>query len=134
VFLICETRHLFFQRRSFKLMSEGSYSALLLMALLFSVKALVEYGANLVSDFNPGASCFWERSFYYCFGVHRLYPAKNLTPLHYSSMRKRVWALKSKCAMLLLHMTLPIWPSICRGSRCRGSIREPGRLHRALVI
>jgi hypothetical protein len=41
-------------------MSDGSDSVPLLMALLFSVEVLVKYGANLVSDFDPVASCFGE--------------------------------------------------------------------------
>jgi hypothetical protein len=72
------------------------------MVLLFSAKTLVKYGANLVSDFNGVASCFVERSFYYCFGVHKLHLVKNLTPLRASPTRKWVWASKSRCAMLLL--------------------------------
>jgi hypothetical protein len=39
-------------------MSKGSDSTPLLMALSFGVKALVEYGANFVSDFNHGL-IFW---------------------------------------------------------------------------
>jgi hypothetical protein len=64
------------------------------MALVFSAKMPVEYGANLVSDFDLGASCFGEQSFYCCFGVHRLCLIKNLTPFWASPVRKRVWALK----------------------------------------
>jgi hypothetical protein len=44
-------------------MSEGSNSAAPLMVLFFSAKALVKYGANPISDFDPQASCFGERSF-----------------------------------------------------------------------
>jgi hypothetical protein len=40
-------------------MSEGSDSASLLMASLPSALALVEYKANLVSDFDPEFSHFW---------------------------------------------------------------------------
>jgi heme/copper-type cytochrome/quinol oxidase subunit 3 len=70
-------------------MSEGSDSTPLLMALLFSAKALVEYGANHVSDFDLEGSFFGERSFYYCFGIHRLHIVRILTPLRASLVRKR---------------------------------------------
>jgi hypothetical protein len=53
-------------------MSEGSNSMPLLMASLFGAKAIIKYEANLVSDFDPEALCFGERSFYYFFGIHRL--------------------------------------------------------------
>jgi hypothetical protein len=46
-------------------MSEGSASAPPLMALLFSTKTLVKYGANFVSDFDFVDSCIGEKSFYY---------------------------------------------------------------------
>jgi hypothetical protein len=41
-------------------MSEGSDRGPLLMTLLFSAKAPIEYEANLVSDFDLEASCFRE--------------------------------------------------------------------------
>jgi hypothetical protein len=56
------------------------------MASLLGAKVLVEYRANLVSDFDPKTSCFGERSFYCCL-------IKNLTPLRASPVRKRVQAL-----------------------------------------
>jgi heme/copper-type cytochrome/quinol oxidase subunit 3 len=71
-------------------MSEGSDSAPLLMASRFGAGALVEYGANLVSNFGPAASCFLEQSFYRYFGVHRLRLIKSLMPLLVSPVRKRV--------------------------------------------
>jgi hypothetical protein len=45
---------------------------------------------------------FGEHTFYCCFEVHRLRLVKNLTPLWVSPVRKRVWALENKCAMLQL--------------------------------
>jgi heme/copper-type cytochrome/quinol oxidase subunit 3 len=81
-------------------MSEGSNSVPQLMALLFSVKALVEYRANFVSDFDPMASRFGEQSFYYYFGVHGLCLIKNLTPLRVSSVKKKVQASERKCVIL----------------------------------
>jgi heme/copper-type cytochrome/quinol oxidase subunit 3 len=66
----------------------------MLMASLFSAKALVEYGANLVSDFDPDASYFGEQSFYYCFRVHSIHLIKNFTPLCASPVRKRVRPLE----------------------------------------
>jgi hypothetical protein len=59
VFLICEIMCLFFHQRSLictkvEPMSDGYDSASPLMASLFSAKALVEYGANFVSDFECG--------------------------------------------------------------------------------
>jgi hypothetical protein len=41
-------------------MSKGSDRGPLLMTLLFSAKAPVDYEANLVSDFDLEASCFGE--------------------------------------------------------------------------
>jgi hypothetical protein len=58
-------------------MSEGADSAPMLMASLFGTVALVEYGANLVNDFDCVASCFGKQSFYYCFEVHGLCLVKN---------------------------------------------------------
>jgi heme/copper-type cytochrome/quinol oxidase subunit 3 len=81
-------------------MSKGSESAPLLMASLFSAKALIEYGANFVSDFDFVYSCVCEGSFYYCFGVHDLHIVKNLTPLRVFTVRKRVWAFEGKFATL----------------------------------
>jgi hypothetical protein len=115
-------------------MSEGSDSVPLLMALLFSAKALVEYRANLVSDFDPNASCFRERCIYYCFGVHRLCLIKNLTPLWATPMRKRVRTLKSKCAMLLsmmkvrLYFTKPSLLQIGLNKKTMKAIGIPGML------
>jgi hypothetical protein len=63
-----------------------------LMASLFCVKTFVEYGANLVSYFDPVYSYFGEGSFYYYFRIDRLRLIKNLTPLWVSPVRKRVWA------------------------------------------
>jgi hypothetical protein len=63
------------------------------MASLLGAKALVKYGTNLVCDFDPEDSCFGERSFYCCFGIHRLYLIENLTPLRSSPLRKRVRVL-----------------------------------------
>jgi hypothetical protein len=83
-------------------MSEGSDCLPLLMASLFSVKMLIEYGAILVTDFDPKASCFGQRSFYFRFGVYMLYLIKNLRPLWVYPVRKRVQALKIKRARLLL--------------------------------
>jgi hypothetical protein len=40
-------------------MSEGSNSAPLLMASLHGTKALVEYRAKIVSDFDPEGACIW---------------------------------------------------------------------------
>jgi hypothetical protein len=51
---------LFFIGGLLKPMSEGSDSVPLLMASLFSAKALVEYSANLVSDFNR-VLMFWGK-------------------------------------------------------------------------
>jgi hypothetical protein len=45
---------------SFKPMSEGSDTTLILMASLFSVDTLVEYEAQFVSDFDTKGSCFGE--------------------------------------------------------------------------
>jgi hypothetical protein len=72
------------------------------MASLFCVKTLVEYGANLVSDFDPMDSCLGGESFYCYFGKHGLYLIKNITPLRVSLMRKIVWASESKLVMLAL--------------------------------
>jgi hypothetical protein len=81
-------------------MSEGPDSMPPLMDFLFRSKTLVEYRANFVSDFDPVASCFGERSFYYYFRVHGLLLIKNLTPLWVFHVRKRVWTLESKRATL----------------------------------
>jgi hypothetical protein len=83
-----------------ELMSKGSDSAPPLMALLFSAKALVEYKANFVRDFELVDLCLGEGSFYYCFRVHGLRLVKNLTPLWVSPMRKRLWTSESKLATL----------------------------------
>jgi hypothetical protein len=80
-------------------MSEWSDSVPLLMALLFSAHALVEYGANLVSNFDLEFSQFWgNKAFIAALGY--------LTPLWASPVRKRIWALKVKCVMLLLSRRL----------------------------
>jgi hypothetical protein len=44
-------------------MNKGYHSAPLLMASLFSAKVLVEYEANFVSDFDPGATYGGETKF-----------------------------------------------------------------------
>jgi hypothetical protein len=115
-------------------MSEGSDSVPLLMALLFSAKVLVEYRANLVSDFDPNASCFEEQCIYCCFEVHRLCLVKNLTPLWATPMIKRVRTLKSKCVMLLsmmkvrLYFTKPLLLQIGLNEKTMKAISIPGML------
>jgi heme/copper-type cytochrome/quinol oxidase subunit 3 len=77
-------------------MSEGSDNAPSLMASLFGAKALIEYGANFVSDFDFVDSCIGEGSFYYCFRIHGLHLIKNLTGLRVSLVRKTVHASENK--------------------------------------
>jgi heme/copper-type cytochrome/quinol oxidase subunit 3 len=67
---------------------------------LFSAKALVEYRANIFSNFNPMDSCFGEGIFYCFFGVHGLRLIKNITPLWVSPVRKKAQASEWKRAML----------------------------------
>jgi hypothetical protein len=84
-------------------MSEGGWADSVhpLMASLIYVKMLVEYGANLVSYFDPTHSnVSGKEAFITASGYIGSTSLKSSHPYRFSPMRIRVWTLECKLAML----------------------------------
>jgi hypothetical protein len=83
--------------------TRGFNNAPLFKAPMFCVKRLSNFQLTLLAV----STMLWLEVFFgtklcWSFRVDKLWLIKNLTPLWASPVRKRVWALRNKCAMLAL--------------------------------